>query len=319
MNKRKLIKNILGWLVAAAIIFILIRTIYNHRAELENWDWRINWLYAFLSMATLLGAYICGSMIWRAVLKGFGINVALHESFRVIYLANLGRYIPGKVFQVVGMVGLAKQLDIPAKVSLASFALIQAYALPASFVLIGFFFLFGHPPHSLVIFRDVMYLFMGAVLLFFLFLFFKPDGLNWALNRVLRLFKAEPVNYNPAMQNRIIIFIWCLLNWGLFGVSFYFFTKALMSLANGLGFVYLAGSYVTAYIVGYVTFLSPAGLGVREGVMSALLTPTFGAPVAASIALIHRLLITIAEAAITLLALATYKIRRRDNNATHSE
>ena len=318
MNAKKLIKNILGWLIAAAIIYILFRTIYNNRAELEKWDWRIDWFYAFLSIITLMGAYVCGSMIWRAVLEGFGIKVALHESFRVVYLANLGRYIPGKVFQVVGMVGLAKQLDIPAKVSLASFALIQAYALPASFVLIGFFFLFGHPPDSLVIFRDVMYIFMGAVLLFFLFLFFKPDGLNWALNKVLKLFKGEPVNYCPAMRNRIVIFVWCLLNWGLFGVSFYFFTKALMNLANRLGFVYMAGSYVTAYIVGYVTFLSPAGLGVREGVMSALLAPTFGGPVAASIALIHRVLITIAEAAITLLALATYKIRRRENDTTHS-
>ena len=43
--------------------------------------------------------------------------------------------------------------------------------------------------------------------------------------------------------------------------------------------------------------------------MSALLAPQLGGPVAASIALIHRVWVTIAEAVVSLLALLTYKIK----------
>ncbi|MCX6825695.1 MAG: hypothetical protein NTV06_00295, partial [candidate division Zixibacteria bacterium] len=89
---------------------------------------------------------------------------------------------------------------------------------------------------------------------------------------------------------------------------FYFFLKALVAQAS-INIIFSSGIYIAAYILGYISIISPAGLGVREGVISALLAPQFGTPVAVSMALINRVWITIAEAIITLLALATYKIR----------
>ncbi len=308
MDRRKLIKSIIGWLVAAIIIYILFRTIYNNRAQLQNWDWRINWFYAFLSAVTLGGAYFCGSQGWRAIILGFGHKVKLHEAFRVIYLANLGRYIPGKIWQVIGLVGLAKEINISPAVSMASFALVEAYALPASFILIPLTLGLGQTASTLMVFRDVLYIFMAIVVAVFLILFFRPDGLEWALNKVLRLFKQEAVSYKPGMKNRISILAWYLLNWTFFGISFHFFLKALIGEVS-IPIALSTGTYITAYVLSYITFLSPAGLGVREGVMSAILATQFGAPVAASIALINRVWITMAEVIITLLALATYKIK----------
>jgi len=46
--------------------------------------------------------------------------------------------------------------------------------------------------------------------------------------------------------------------------------------------------------------------------MTAILSPFFGAPVAASISLINRIWITIAETVISLIALATYRIGKRN-------
>jgi uncharacterized membrane protein YbhN (UPF0104 family) len=308
MTNKKLIKNIFGWLLAAIILYVLFRSIYIHRDELANWDWRINWLYAALSIITLMGAYLCGSQAWLEIIKGFGYKIKLHESFRVIYMANLGRYIPGKVWQVIGMVGLAKEINVPPQISLASFALAQAFALPASFVLIPLTVGMGSSLASLEVYRDILYGFMGAVVVAFLFLFFNPGGLNWALNKVLKLFRQEPVNYHPDMKNRTVIFLWYILNWTLFGLSFHFFLKALLAQTN-ISFIHSAGYYITAYVLGYITILSPGGLGVREGVMSALLAPQFGVPVAASISIINRVWITIAEVIISVAAMATYKIK----------
>jgi len=308
MDRKRLIKTIVGWLVAAIIIYILFKTIYNNRAQLENWEWKINWFYTLLSAITLGAAYFCGSQGWRAIIYGFGYKIKLHEAFRVIYLANLGRYIPGKIWQVIGLVGLAKEINISPAVSMASFALVEAYALPASFILIPLTLGLGQVASTLMVFRDVLYIFMAIVVIIFLILFFRPAGLEWALNKVLKLFKQESVNYKPSMKNRVSILVWYLLNWSFFGISFHFFLKALI--ADIRAPIYLtAGAYITAYVLSYITFLSPAGLGVREGIMSAILATQFGAPVAASIALINRVWITIAEVIITLLALATYRIK----------
>lgn len=72
---------------------------------------------------------------------------------------------------------------------------------------------------------------------------------------------------------------------------------------------FTTGAYIAAYNLGYIAIISPGGLGVREGVMTLLLAGSLGQPIAASIALIHRVLITIAEAVMSLLALLTYKLK----------
>jgi uncharacterized membrane protein YbhN (UPF0104 family) len=308
MAGKKIVRQIIGWLIAAVIIFILFRTIYVNRAELQSWDWQISWPNALLSILFLGAAYATASQGWRTILYGFGHRIKLHESFRVVYLANLGRYIPGKVWQVIGMVGLAREVNIPAKISLASFALVQAYALPASFLLVLIMLGYAAPLQALAVYRDIFYIFMGVIVLAFLILFFAPAGLDWALNKILRLFRQEPVRYRPHFKNRLAIFAWYLITWIFFGLSFHFFLAALIA-ESGFGVLFSAGAYIAAYNLGYISFISPGGLGVREGVISALLAPQIGGPVAASLALIHRVWITIAEAVISLLALLTYKVK----------
>ncbi|UCD94426.1 MAG: flippase-like domain-containing protein [Candidatus Zixiibacteriota bacterium] len=308
MAGKKVVRQIIGWLIAAAIIFILFRTVYVNWAELQNWNWQISWPLALLSILLLAAAYVTASQGWRTILYGFGHRIRFHESFRVVYLANLGRYIPGKVWQVIGMVGLAREVNIPAKISLASFALVQAYALPASFLLVLIMLGYAAPLQALAVYRDIFYIFMAVVVLIFLILFFAPKGLNWALNRILKLFRQEAVQYRPDFKNRLAIFAWYLVTWVFLGLSFHFFVAALIA-DSGFRVLFSAGAYIAAYNLGYISFISPGGLGVREGVMSALLAPQLGGPVAASIALIHRVWITLAEAVISLLALLTYKIK----------
>ena len=207
MQKKRLIRIVLGWALAAAIIFYLLRLIYVNQDELQSWDWDINWGFAILSAMFLGLGYICACQAWRTIISGFGFNIKFSQAFRVTYLANLGRYIPGKIWQVFGMVGLAKELGNPAKVSLASFALNQAYALPASFLLIPIMMGSLQSIAVLSVYRDILYIFCGLFLIVFLFFFFAPGGLNRLLNWILRIFRQESVNYNPNMADRMVIFL----------------------------------------------------------------------------------------------------------------
>ena len=69
------------------------------------------------------------------------------------------------------MVGLAREVNVPAKTSLASFALVQAYALPASFLLVLMLLGGFDMPASLVVYSNIVYIFMAVVFLLFLILF----------------------------------------------------------------------------------------------------------------------------------------------------
>jgi len=163
--------------------------------------------------------------------------------------------------------------------------------------------------HSIYIFGDIVYPISIIIFLIFLFFFIKPDGFNKLLNWLLRKLKREPVDYRPDLKNRILIFLYYMISWLLFGFAFFYFLKALKE-DSLLSLDYAIGTYIAAYVLGYIAFLSPGGLGFREGVMTVLLSPFFGLPVAVSISLIHRIWITAVEAIISLIALLTYRFGR---------
>ncbi|MCP4703776.1 MAG: hypothetical protein GY865_04125, partial [candidate division Zixibacteria bacterium] len=228
MKIDKKVKTIIGWLLAITILAFLARMIYINRAELAQWHWDINWLNAIISAIFLFLAYIAAAIAWKTIIYGFGHKIRLSDAFRIVYLANLGRYIPGKVWQVFGMVALADEVGVPARISLASFALAQAYSLPASFVLIPIFIGNIDSIEQLAVYKNLFYLAFSISFVAFLILFFKPGGLSGALNWVLKFLKREPVEYSPTFKNRIAIFNWYLLTWTLFGFAFYYFLEAVL-------------------------------------------------------------------------------------------
>lgn len=57
----------------------------------------------------------------------------------------------------------------------------------------------------------------------------------------------------------------------------------------------LVGGYNLAGVLGIVAFFAPAGLGVKEGVLAGFLTPVVGGPVAASLAILARLVFVLAD------------------------
>ena len=60
-------------------------------------------------------------------------------------------------------------------------------------------------------------------------------------------------------------------------------------------FPLLVGGYNLAAVIGIVAFIAPAGLGVREGVLAGFLTPVVGGPVAASLAVLVRVVVVLAD------------------------
>jgi uncharacterized membrane protein YbhN (UPF0104 family) len=80
---------------------------------------------------------------------------------------------------------------------------------------------------------------------------------------------------------------WALyaFSWVLIGVAFNLLVTAFVPERN---FVHFAAVVAASYVGGYISLL-PAGVGVREGVMATLLTPTVGAPAALLISIVSRL------------------------------
>ena len=133
---------------------------------------------------------------------------------------------------------------------------------------------------------------MGVGLLVLLVAAMAPGILRALLSVWFRLAKQEvPGDLGP---DRAFGLRWM----GLYAIGWILQGLAFWVLARGLGFdlTLLEGvpAFPAAYLAGYVALFAPAGAGIREGVLVALLGPIMGAG-AGVVALVARLWTTAVE------------------------
>ena len=106
--------------------------------------------------------------------------------------------------------------------------------------------------------------------------------------------------YNLLLQYSDILFItlaWCV-SWIVAGTAFYVLLLALWPVAPLVAWPICIGIYAIAWDIGFVSFITPSGLGIREAAIVALFALAFPLPtgLASIMALISRLVSTLAEA-----------------------
>jgi uncharacterized membrane protein YbhN (UPF0104 family) len=77
---------------------------------------------------------------------------------------------------------------------------------------------------------------------------------------------------------------WALAGWVAYGVHFFF-------IAPQGGLVFAIGAFALSWCLGIMTFVVPAGAGVREVVMVAVLAPVLDGGAAIAVALCSRIVI----------------------------
>jgi uncharacterized membrane protein YbhN (UPF0104 family) len=92
----------------------------------------------------------------------------------------------------------------------------------------------------------------------------------------------------------LLAFGWSLVVWALFGIHIWLLSHAVG--ASGATTVAAAvGGIALAWALGMVAVMSPDGLGVRDGVLLAVLAPIVGRTPALAIALASRVMFALAD------------------------
>ena len=241
------------------------------------------------SVVALLVGMAVSAWAWGAMAGELGGDAPrLLDSMRIVFSANLGRYLPGRIWQVAGLAILARRQGLPPAVSVTSAVLGQAYAL-AAVTALAVPALVGLGGSG----RTAGVAAIGAVVALGLVLTI-PGVLRAGVKIAFRLAR-EPVEKMPPFGP------WFALRWmAVYLISWIIYGAAFVMLVRGLGIqaggVALASAFSASYLMGYLAVFAPAGIGVREGFMVAFLDPQVGAA-ALGISLIARVWITLAELA----------------------
>jgi len=257
--------------------------------KLDASSWRPAWGVFLAACAVLLCGQLFSGLLWGRVVRDLGgTSLRYRDAVRVFLVANLGRYLPGKVWQVTGLAVLARRRGVPA--TLSGFAAVVAHGVSlVGATLVGalVFARWGGAEGG----AGWTWIPLGLLAL-------TGIGLLPPVFRRLRALASRVrlgVDWEAVRPRMVLAWLSLfVVHWAIYGVSFF-----LLARSFGLpgGPVDVSASYVAAYVVGYVALFAPAGIGVREASLAGLLASTMGEGPAAGLAIVARVWNTVIEVA----------------------
>lgn len=261
-------------LLLAAIVFVAIRVQslwHGSHIELSQVDW-----------AALTGAFVlagvgtaAGAAIWLFILRRLGARTQWRWA-GLFFQAQLGKYIPGSIWQYAGRAAMARSKGLPVR-SVAMSLPIEFTASAVAAAATGAFLL-GWWGGAVVVAAAIGFL---------------------AAERPGRI-RALAV---PATLRATLLFVPV---WLVLGVSFWLCARGLVAVPASDLAVYV-GTFAVAWLAGLFAVYAPGGLGVREAVIVALLSGHIGAADALVVAATSRLILILVDVALAGVATAALR------------
>ncbi|TLY49117.1 MAG: hypothetical protein E6K55_13495, partial [Gemmatimonadetes bacterium] len=284
-------------LITLAVVAFVARSIARNWSEFRSLHVALTlapgWIVA--AVATVCVTYVMQIESWRRILAGWGQRLAFGPAARIWTLANLGRYVPGKVWSVAGLLVLAQQAGVRAAPAAASAVVIQAVSLGSGAAVVAAVTPNAAPPLRLLL-AGLAALAPIAVLAW------RPAA-RWLSRLVNAINPLEPLSLSAVLASTVLT----VLSWGTYGAALWMLSRGLLHDAS-LPLGTAVGAFTLGYILGLLALFAPGGVGVRELVLIGLLAPFIGSGPAVALSVASRILLTIMEAAA---ALATLPLRHR--------
>lgn len=286
----------LGWVfVAVSLGFVALLVIGQGgeftrlQADLESFGWRLRpgWLTAALALGTA-DLFLMG-WVWVLLFRSLGGRVGAGEGIRVWMTTNLGRYIPGKIWQLSGLALYMREHRGAGAAALTAAGLYQALVLGTG-VSVAVATLGGRFLADRALIPTIILL--GVLLVVLL----RPSIASRITTALARRFDETPPETPPGRRDLWVAAIGLVVAWMVNGIGLWCVWRGAGGSADP-GPLTMAGVYSAAYVAGYMVLIAPGGLVVREGAMAALLVAAAVVPVSvgAAVAILARLWATATE------------------------
>jgi len=258
--------------------------------------------------------YLLLAINWAFLLKSLA-DVKNFDNFnldRAIYVwltTIMSRYIPGNVWHILGRMAFSKKISAK-KVDILSSTIIEQ-ALTIAGMLIAVALSFPAWPIDFAL-KDYDYLgdrwilFILSIIIFFVII--HPKVLNLIIFYIGKRIKIFDIKLEFDYQKTVYVL-----------VSYVFVaivnSLILAAIIGGMGefrgseIFFIIGSSALAWVIGYLSFITPSGIGVREGALTALLGLIYPMPIAIVASLLFRIISTVGELLAIVIFTAYMKIK----------
>jgi hypothetical protein len=256
------------------------------------------------ALLATLAAMFAAMHSWRTLLAGLGSPLSVRAAMGIVFVGQLGKYLPGSVWPVLAQMELANAHQVPRHRSATASVLAMLMSLFAGL-------LAALATLPLVLTAQPYRLLLLAVPVMLVCL--HPRVLNPALRLLFRLAR-RPESYEPLRGGAVLAALgWALLSWLGYGLSIWLLAVRLGA-PDGKTALIAVGGFALAWCAGFVVVFAPAGAGVRDVLLVTILGAVLGVADATAVALVSRLLMTAGD--LLAAAGAAFAARRSRPSAT---
>lgn len=289
--------SIISIAVMAGLFVFLGRKLFADWESVRSLSWSFEPARLALSFALLGVYYALLVWIWCLLMRQLGQAVTFRAALPIWLGSQVGKYLPGKVWSVIGRVVLAERAGLDSvrvSVSLVIEVGLNIVAgLLVAAVAIAFAGDLAIPGKPLIILSIPI----GLVVL-------HPRLFLPLVHWVMRRLRRPDIEFVwSAGEQYLLVFLY-VISWVVYGAAFYALIDSLHiplggDAGNGASAVatllFVLGANALAWTIGFLAFLTPGGLGVREASLAFLLKQMMPAAVATLVALVARVWVTVAE------------------------
>ncbi|AOW93772.1 hypothetical protein BFN03_16960 [Rhodococcus sp. WMMA185] len=271
-------------LAIVVAIGIAVRSQWSEvRDTITNLDW---WAVAVSAVFVFLGM---GAAVrsWQHALGALEHPIPAFDAARCYLVGQLGKYLPGSVWAFVLQTELVRRAGVSRAngfvavlvtvgLSVTSALVVGLLALPALF--------------QISTFAAVAVTALVPVALICCY----PPVLTRLVNLALRILRRAPLQRQLAAHKIALALGWCAVSWVLYGIHLWL----LASSSSGFepdSIMRCIGALALGMVAGVLVVIAPSGIGVREAVIVAALSPFMDSGVALGLALASRLIFTLCE------------------------
>ncbi len=264
-------RGLLSKLVLVCIIVVMAYWSWKNRVTIRN-------VFVDLSALTLIELFIlmtlsvvCQTLSFTLLIRGMGYPFSYIDSYHSLNLSQLAAMVPGKIWGFAGLVGLLCARGVSKSDSLLIIAL-QTFLMLSAAVFVGASGLI-----SIIGWKYTILSLLPVLLVLF--------GYPWLQKLRLKYFSGS--SSFPMIWVMMLTLLIGIISWISISVGFFIMTSTVLGNWSPNPLLIIA-SFPAGYVAGFISMITPSGLGVREGVITMILAPIMGSEQGMALAIVFR-------------------------------
>ena len=289
---KKFIKY-LGKAVSILSIIFIIRAVYVlgfDFSAVHNWPVFLG-VALLCTVAKCITVYVSGTAWYRWLNFFSGTKCQRKEALCVYAKANIGKYLPGNVMHYVERNLFAGKLGISQK-KIAASTVFEVFTLVSAAFLIGITVSFGQLQSAFynVFGENYIQIIAGVILAGIVCLIVAAFLFKKKIASVLAEYKLS--DFLLAYIGNVLLYMIVLITLGIIMVVLYCYMGGTFQLRSA---ALIVSGFTIAWVLGFIVPGAPGGIGVRELVITLLLSSVVGESLIVTLSVTHRLITIVGD------------------------